>query len=49
MYGIALKEAGNDVVIQRIGGTVHGFINYPKFAVPVTAAYQAINNFLNAE
>ncbi|WP_035051308.1 alpha/beta hydrolase [Carnobacterium pleistocenium] len=48
MYGIALKEAGNDVVIQRIGGTVHGFINYPKIVVPVTAAYQAINNFLNA-
>jgi len=47
MYGIALKEAGNDVVIQRIGGAVHGFITYPKFAVPMTATYQAINDFLN--
>jgi acetyl esterase/lipase len=47
MYGIALREAGNDVVIQRIGGAVHGFITYPKFAVPVTAAYHAINDFLN--
>lgn len=47
MYGIALREAGNDVVIQRIGGAVHGFITYPKFATPVTAAYQAINDFLN--
>ena len=47
MYGIALKEAGNDVVIQRIGGAVHGFITYPRFAITVTAAYQAINDFLN--
>lgn len=47
MYGIALKESGNDVVIQRIGGAVHGFITYPKIAAPVTATYQAINEFLN--
>lgn len=47
MYGIALREAGNDVVIQRIGGAVHGFITYPKFVDPVVATYQAINDFLN--
>ena len=49
MYGIALREAGNEVVIQRIGGAVHGFITYPRFAESMTATYEAINIFLNED
>lgn len=46
-YGRALKKAGNEVEVQRILNSVHGFITYPPYVTPLVEAYKLMNNFLN--
>jgi acetyl esterase len=46
-YGELLKKAGNKVEIHRVEEAAHGFIALPRFAKPVSEAYQEINDFLN--
>ena len=46
-YGLALKEAGNQVEIHRLLDTVHGFIKYPPYLEPVEKTYKFIHDFLS--
>lgn len=45
-YGRLLQEAGVSAKIVRIPDAIHGFITFPKISSSLTAAYGAINAFL---
>jgi acetyl esterase/lipase len=45
-YGKLLQEAGVKAEIVRIPDAIHGFITFPKISSSLTAAYGAINAFL---
>lgn len=46
-YGVALKEAGNEVSIHRILESVHGFIKYPPSSGPLREAFEVMHQFLD--
>lgn len=45
-YGEKLRKFGNDVSINRIDGTLHGFFSFSSWFVPVGECYRLINQFL---
>lgn len=48
-FGEALRAAGSPARIERIDGALHGFIVLPRFARPLTTAYEHINSFLDGD
>nr|NLD40927.1 alpha/beta hydrolase [Actinomycetales bacterium] len=48
-FALALRAAGTPARIERIDGALHGFITLPRFARPLTAAYELVTSFLDGE
>lgn len=45
-YGLRLKEAGNNVTVERIPAAIHGYLSLPKNSDIVVTCYEYVQEFL---